>query len=64
MYVPILIKNAPGEAGRASITMALPDSGNILAHAAVDAEFHAKLGIPIKDTKIKARAASKQAMNI
>ena len=42
--------------------MALPDSGNLLAHAALDAEFHAKLGIPVEDTEIKARAANKQAM--
>ena len=40
------------------------DSGNLLAQAAIDAELHAKLGIPIKDTKIKARAANKQALEI
>ena len=40
------------------------DSGNLLAQAAIDAEFHVILGIPIKDTKIKARAANKQALKI
>ena len=32
--------------------------------SAIDTEFHAKLGTPIKDTKIKARAANKQALEI
>ena len=40
MYVPILVKTLPGPGGRASVTMALPDSGNLLAHAAIDAKFH------------------------
>ena len=44
--------------------MALPDSGNLLVHTAIDAEFHERLGIPTKDTKIKARAANKQALEI
>ena len=48
MYIPVPIKNVLGALGRASITMALPNSGNLLAHAAVDAEFHAMLGIPMK----------------
>ena len=48
-----------GADGRASITMALPDSGNLLAHAAIDARFHKQLGIPIEDMKITVRAANK-----
>ena len=64
MYLPVLIKNAPGEAGRASITMALLDSGNLLAHAEVNAGFHARLGIPVENTAIKARAANRQAMDV
>ena len=59
MYIPVLIKDAPGAAGRASITMALPDSGNLLAHAAVNAGFHPRLGIPVKNKAIKARVANR-----
>ena len=59
MYVPTLVKTATGATKWASITMALPDSENLLTHTAINAEFHAKLGISIKDTKIKARAANK-----
>ena len=44
--------------------MALPDLGNLLKHAAIDTEFHERLGIPTEDTKIKARAANKQALEI
>ena len=44
--------------------MALLYSGNLLAHAAMDAEFHERLGVPIKDTKFKAQAANKQALEI
>ena len=61
MYVPKLVKTEPGATGWASIMIALPDSRNLLAHAAIDAEFHKQLGIPIEDTKIRARAANKQA---
>ena len=64
MYVPTLVQMMSGEEGKASITMALPDSGNLLAHAAIDSEFHARLWIPIKDTKIRARAANKQSLEI
>ena len=63
MYLPVLAKDSLGTEGRASITLALPDSGNLLAHAAVDADFHAKLGIPIESTKIKAKAANRQSMD-
>ena len=59
MYVPTLVQTRPGGKGKASITMALPDSGNLLTHAVVDADFHAKLGIPIESTKIKAKAANR-----
>ena len=54
MYVPTLVKTEPGANRRASITMALPDSGNMLAHAAIDVGFHEQLGILIEDTKIRA----------
>ena len=40
MYVPTLVRKAPGPGGMASVTMALPDSGNLLAHAAIDAKFN------------------------
>ena len=59
MYVPTLVKTTPGLRGKASVTMALPDSGNLLAHAAIDAKFHQQLGVPVEATKIKARAANK-----
>ena len=64
MYVPTLVKTEPGAGGRASITMALPDPGNLLAHAAIDARFHEQLGIPIEATKIRARVANKQLLEI
>ena len=54
MYVPTLVKTEPGATGRASITMELPYSRNLLAHAAIDTEFHEQLGIPIEDMKIRA----------
>ena len=44
--------------------MALPDSGNLLANAVVDADFHAKLGIPMESTEIKAKAANRQSMDV
>ena len=59
MYVPTLVRTAPGPEGRASVTMVLPDSGNLLAHAAIDAKFHQRLGVPVEATDIKARAANK-----
>ena len=59
IYVPTLVKTTPGPGGKASVTMALPDSGNLLAYAAIDAKFHEQLGIPIEATRIKARAANK-----
>ena len=58
MYVPTLVKTEPGAVGRASITMALPDSNNLLADTAIDAKFHERLGIPTEDTKIRAQAAN------
>ena len=64
MYVPTLVRTAPSPGGRASVTMALPDSGNLLAHAAIDAKFHQQLGVPIEETNIKARAANKQSLEI
>ena len=51
MYLPVLAKDSLGTEGRASITLALPDSENLLAHAAVDADFHAKLRIPMESTE-------------
>ena len=64
MYIPVLAKNSLEASGRASITLALPDSGNLLAHAAVDADFHAKLEIPIENIEIKAKAANRQSMDV
>ena len=64
MYTPTLVKTEPGTGGRASITMARPDSSNLLAHAAIDARLHNQLGIPIEDTKIRARVANKQVLEI
>ena len=64
MYLTVLAKDSLGTSGRVSITLALPDSGNLLAHAAVDADFHAKLGIPMESTKIKAKAANRQSMDV
>ena len=52
MYMPTLVKTELGVTGQTSIMMALPDSGNLLAHAAIDTKFHEKLGIPREDTKI------------
>ena len=64
MYVPTLVKTKPGSDGRTSITLALLDSGNLLAHAAINAEFHEKLGIPTEATKIWARATNKQVLEM
>ena len=64
MYIPVLVKDARGSSGRSSITMALLDSGNLLARAAVEADFHALMGISVKNTVIKARAANRQAMDV
>ena len=64
MYVPTLVKTAPGPGGRASITMVLPDSGNLLAHATIDVKFHQQLGVPMEATDIKARSANKQSLEI
>ena len=64
MYVPTLVKTEPRAGGRASITMALPDSGNLLAYAAIDVRFHEQLDILIEATKIRARVANKQSLEI
>ena len=64
MYVPTLVRTAPGPGGKASVTMGLPDSGNLLAHAAIDAKFHQQLGVPVEASDIKARAANKQSLEI
>ena len=64
MYVPTLVRTSLGPGGKASITMALPDSGNLLAHATIDAKFHQQLGVPVEETDIKARAANKQSLEI
>ena len=64
MYLPVLAKDSLGTEGRASITLALPDLGNLLAHAAVDADLYAKLGIPMESTEIKAKAANRQSMDL
>ena len=64
MYIPVLAKDSLETSGRASITLALLDSGNLLAHAAVDADFHAKLGISMESTKIKAKAANRQSIDV
>ena len=64
MYVPILVQTAPSPEGKTSITMALPDSGNLLAHAAIDAKFHQQLGVSVEATDIKARTANKQSLEI
>ena len=54
MYVPTLVKTVLGPGGKASVTMVLPDSGNLLAHAAIDTKFHEQIGIPMEATRIKA----------
>ena len=59
MHVPVLVRTAPNKEGKTSATMALPDSGNLLAHAAIDTKFHQQLGVPMEATDIKARAANK-----
>ena len=64
IYIPVLAKDSLKTSGRASITLALLDSGNLLAHAAVDADFHTKLGIPMESTEIKAKAANRQSMDV
>ena len=62
--MPTLVKTTPGPGGKASVAMALPDSSNLLAHAAIDAKFHQQLGIPVEATRIKARVANKQSLEI
>ena len=64
MYIQVLAKDTLEASGRASITLALQDSGNLLAHAAVDADFHAKLGIPMESTEIKAKAANRKSVDL
>ena len=64
MYVPTLVQTKPEGDGKTSITMALLDSGNLLAHAAIDAEFHKRLGVPLEKTKIWAQAGSKPSLEI
>ena len=64
MYVPTLVQTKPEGERKARITMALPDSGNLVAHAAIDAEFHERLGVPFENTKIRAQAANKQLLEI
>ena len=64
MYMPTLVQTAPGPEGKTSVTMVLPDSGNLLAHAAIDANFHQELGVPVEAMDIKARAANKQSLEI
>ena len=44
--------------------MTLPGSGNLLAHATINAEFHEQLEILIENTKIRARATNKQVLEI
>ena len=62
--MPALVQTRPGGKPKASITITLLDSENLLVRAAIDSEFHARLGIPIEDTKIQARAANKQSLEI
>ena len=62
MYVPTLVKAGLGSIRRTGVTMALPDSGNLLAQAVINAEFQKKLGVPMEDTKIWARAANQQTL--
>ena len=64
MYVPVLVRTALGLEGKTSVTMSLPDSGNLMAHAAIDAKFHQQLGVSMEATDIKARAANKQSLEI
>ena len=64
MYIPTLVSTELGSEGKVSITMALPDSGNLLAHAAIDAKFHQQLGVPAEETEIRARASNKQSLEI
>ena len=53
-----------GATGRTSITMALPDSGNLLAHTAIKINFHKMLKVPLEDTNIKAQATNKYTLEI
>ena len=64
MYVPTLVRTAPGPGEKASVIMALPDSGNLLAHPAIDAKFHQQMGVPVEAMDIKARVANKQSLEI
>ena len=64
MYVPTLVKAGLGSVRWTRVTMALPDSGNLLAQAVINAEFHKKLGVPMEDTKIRARAANQQTLEV
>ena len=64
MYVPTLVKAELGSGRRTRVTTALPDSGNLLARTVINAEFHKKLGIPIYNTKIWARATNQQTLEV
>ena len=64
MYVPTLVKTGLGSIRQTRVTRVLPDSGNLWMHAVINAEFHEKLGVPVEDTKIQARAANQQTLEV
>ena len=64
MYIPTLVSTELGSEGKVSVTMALPNAGNLLAHAAINAKFHQQLGVLAEETEIQARATNKQSLEI
>ena len=58
------METALGVAEQASITRAPPDLGHLLVPAVINTELPVKLGIPIKDAKVKARIDIKQEWEI
>ena len=44
--------------------MALPDSGNLLTHTVINAEFHKHLGVSVENTKLQARTANQQILEV
>ena len=64
MYMHTLVQTKPEGDRKTSITMALLDSGNLLAHGSIDADFHERLGVPLESTKIRARGANEQSLKV
>ena len=64
MYVPTLVKTELGSGRQTKVMTALPDSGNLLTHTVISAEYHKCLGVPMENTKLRARTANQQILEV